>query len=1265
MRQSRQSVRRHSQSPPPRPTPPSDRERGRGARDADLARSASQQQRLNHMVTTYLENVFVSKDTYELEARFGTRGIKPITRRDYENVIEKIRSAGYAPTRINNYHLRIQCSGGGGGGIAGAGDERGRSDIRVEVNGLANIQEYCRTNVLNRGHTIFNKKDDVWIGAGDAGSRVQPILFDEFNFKVSLQKERRLRYESSDVAAIAPNSKWDKLKKTFRYLNRTSFEIPGMPIRIDLSVVKESHREPGSWRMIPEYNFTNAKVTESPLKYEIEIEILNDRVGPGKYVSSSPALAHILRGAIKLVLSGLQGTNFPVPYPEIQSVCNEYHRLLHSKDRPNATGDDRDLDRDRDRDRDWDRDMDRDWEQEHDVELKPWNFIGPSSVTLQMPHIADGDIAQYGEHSLPNIRYNYTVTEKADGIRKMLFVNRVGRMYLIDMAMNVQFTGAVCIDDQLHNTLLDGEHIMHNRAGEFINLYAAFDIYYTHKIDIRHLAFVISHEDAEPTNMRIYHLQQFMRNSSATFRSVVSPDAQSPIRLVAKRFEVADPGVPNDIFRCCRAILDRVRNGAFEYGTDGLVFTPANTGVGVSRVGLYGPMSKTTWTRSLKWKPVEHNTIDFLITTEKNRDQHDIEKHMLTAAADEPVARYKTLTLRVGYSVKNDGYLNPMSTVLDLTGDAKSDAAAGLDTPATIVENDRDYVAAPFYPTMPPDSTAHICNLQLHMTASGEYQMQTESGEPFSDRSVVEFRYDREREAGWRWIPIKVRHDKTLMKDLGNAFRVANDNWFSIHNPVTEDMMCTGERISVSIIDADAYYDRAPVVRDGARLRDTSTMQPLRDFHNLFVKRSLISAVCKPGDTLIDLAVGKAGDLAKWAHSELSFVFGIDISEDNIGNRHDGAYARYLTLRKSKPMPSLPYVVFVQGDSGKVIRASGSDAAVSSASVAESGRGGHGSSSAYKSIANAVFGEGGDADPAVVGRGVMRHYAAGKDGFNTCSVQFALHYFWKDVKTLHTFLRNVSECTKVGGHFIGTCYNGERVYKTLTFDQVAVGEALTERDGDGRLVWSLTRQYTQTTYLNDESSIGYAIDVFQESINKTHREYLVNMVYLARLMESYGFVLVSKEDAKRDYHLPNSMGSFRELFEMMNQEIAASPELGGTKGKYKLGPGMNGLYHTPISFMHNYFIFRKREQVNAKRVAEAFIKNEGVHEAVQAHLTADTEAVLPKKVKSTPKETLPAEAAKPKTPVKPKAKAKSVELEPISSSEPKKQKPKTDKPSGE
>ena len=46
------------------------------------------------------------------------------------------------------------------------------------------------------------------------------------------------------------------------------------------------------------------------------------------------------------------------------------------------------------------------------------------------------------------------------------------------------------------------------------------------------------------------------------------------------------------------------------------------------------------------------------------------------------------------------------------------------------------------------------------------------------------------------------------------------------------------------------------------------------------VKRILIDAVSKPGDILIDYAVGKGGDFPKWIHSKLSFVFGLDIAKD-------------------------------------------------------------------------------------------------------------------------------------------------------------------------------------------------------------------------------------------------------------------------------------------------------------------------------------------------------------------------------------------------
>ena len=78
----------------------------------------------------------------------------------------------------------------------------------------------------------------------------------------------------------------------------------------------------------------------------------------------------------------------------------------------------------------------------------------------------------------PNIRQPYTVTDKADGIRKLLFIAENLRIYLIDINMNVQFTGTICGFKDYKNTILDGEHILHDKNGKFINLFLVFDLYY-------------------------------------------------------------------------------------------------------------------------------------------------------------------------------------------------------------------------------------------------------------------------------------------------------------------------------------------------------------------------------------------------------------------------------------------------------------------------------------------------------------------------------------------------------------------------------------------------------------------------------------------------------------------------------------------------------------------------------------------------------------------------------------------------------------------
>ena len=260
-----------------------------------------------------------------------------------------------------------------------------------------------------------------------------------------------------------------------------------------------------------------------------------------------------------------------------------------------------------------------------------------------------------------------------------------------------------------------------------------------------------------------------------------------------------------------------------------------------------------------------------------------------------------------------------------------------------------------------------------------------EDGVVFEDNTIVEFRYEINNTKHWRWVPIRVRNDKTtelrqgLSMNYGNAYHVAESNWRSIHKPITESMISSGQNIDPLEVDEDVYYNR---------IVNSKKLTCLRSFHN-YIKSVLIKSVSTKGDILIDLACGKAGDLSKWTNAKLSFVLGIDNSPDNIDNRVDGACARYLNFKKSHK--HVPDSLFVTGNSSLNIR---------NGSAMKTDKGVH--------LIKAVFGEGGR-DEKRLGKGIIKQYGRASSGFNVTSCQFALHYFFKDIDTLEGFIKNISE----------------------------------------------------------------------------------------------------------------------------------------------------------------------------------------------------------------------------------------------------------------
>lgn len=1140
----------------------------------------------------------------EMEVKFGTRGIKRLTKTDYDNVVKKLNSLGFITIKPEGkYSLKIQPEfldlKSGTFKISNDFDR-----FRVEINGLENIQEYCKNGNIRQlletkvsNAVSIMRKTDVFINE----EPVQPAEFNDFNFRVTYKNEERISSNSKIGKELLNN--WDKSKKQFRYINRVTFLHRDYPVKVELSIIRSSTKD-NKGQLIKTYNIIDSNVFKNQESYEIEIEVVNYEAKQ-KYRNAELLVVDIQK-ATKFVLCGLQKTNFPVSYPEQKETIAEYMQVVHEENMKNQGKEYMPKDR-----------------------AYPSDFIGPSSKTLQIKNIGPVN----PDMVIPNITapFSYCVTDKADGDRHLMFVNSRGKIYLINMQMEIIFTGSRTEEQRCFNSIIDGELILHDKNGVFINIFAAFDIYFALSTDLRTRPFMevpYKNKKIFEKSSRLAVLKEFMTilkplsilSKSLDLRgdklsSILGEYKnravnKSPMNFITKNFypvfetsvNISKKNKDNDeaaaaattvessynIFAACNYILQRVADNLYEYNTDGLIFTPTLFGVGGNTILEAGPLRKVRWDYSFKWKPPKYNTIDFLVSTKKGADGQDmttpIFENGLNVMQSIQFNQYKTLILQVGFDEKRHGYINPCQDILDDKMPEVSNE-----------ENEETYKRKQFFPSDPFDVSAGLCSIMLEMDGSGNPQMFTEEREVINDETVVEFRYDLTREGLWKWIPLRVRYDKTTEFRNGkiscNDYDTANDNWYSIHNPISERMIATGQDIPEEILSDEIYYNRVT--------SEKQTMG-LRDFHNLFVKKILIRNVSRNGNTLIDFACGQGGDLPKWIAANLSFVFGIDISKNNIENRVSGSCARYLSFRKD--FQTMPYALFVVGNSALNVRSG-------KAMATDKGN----------AITQAVFGQ--NALDSSLGPAVKRQYAKGEPGFDVSSCQFAIHYMFENKHTFYNFMRNVAECTREGGYFIGTCYDGKTIFNKLRMKQQGEGDTIYHND---RKVWSLTKDYDSVSYENNITSLGYKISVYQESINQTIPEYLVNFDFLVETMSNYGFRLLPRDDAKK-IGLPEGSGLFIEMYNKMMDEIRKYPK---TEKEYGMASGMME-YEKRISFLNRFFVFQKIATRNVEKLTKSILEQlpdeidfEEKHTAIAQKVVEKVDKELKPKVRNLKKKLL-------------------------------------------
>lgn len=604
-------------------------------------------------------------------------------------------------------------------------------------------------------------------------------ILNDFDFKINLKSEKQV--DNPELL-----EKLHVLDKSYRLKKRYSFLYDNF--RIDLTVVKSAM---GAYK-----SFVSSNVNCKPEQFEIEIEVIkkNDKLS-----------TDFLKEIQNLYLA-IQDEEYFCSKTEKTAVLKEYLMLCYH-------------------------------EIPFNYETAPRKyFAGPQPVTLERKNLLDDTLG------VISIKKDYTVTEKANGERHLLYISKDGKCYFINNRLTVKYAG---VKSSLKQCLLDGEYITTDILGNSIKIFAVFDAYYNKGENIMSLPLI------GKTKSRLSDAENIVNTLKVAFK-------KEDYEIKVKDF------LSNNIFEDSKTILNSSKFNKFAYGIDGLIYTPKYLPVGATHMDSKIDKPVTTWIAAFKWKPVEENTIDFMV---KFRNMAFVDS-----------IPYKVLELYVGYDPSRWDKINA-KLFLEQKFTKKSSYIGKLFKPADVLNDE-------------------ICLAFVKDTC--------ENGDKIEDDSIIEFRYDT------KWYPVRMRRDKTELyrktKSLSGAvndYSSAMNVWRSITYAVTEEMI-SGEEPPGDLPPAeDVYFDRHIS-------RDLFASAEMMAFHN-DIKRAIINKYA--GKSVLELACGKGGDLGKYIDAGFTRLLGFDYSRDNIENPVDGIYARYSTRKKTE---NLKYVFLTYDCSKKI-----------------------------------------------------------------------------------------------------------------------------------------------------------------------------------------------------------------------------------------------------------------------------------------------------------------------------------------------------------
>ena len=230
----------------------------------------------------------------------------------------------------------------------------------------------------------------------------------------------------------------------------------------------------------------------------------------------------------------------------------------------------------------------------------------------------------------------------------------------------------------------------------------------------------------------------------------------------------------------------------------------------------------------------------------------------------------------------------------------------------------------------------------------------------------------------------------------------------------------------------------------------SETIDNMRVFHN-FIKTELINLTKKNGGTtLLDIAVGRGGDLMKWYHSNFKTVIGFDPHSASIEE------ARRRLKEDLKTKKWIPFTKYFTLDA---------------------------------------------LDPNILfklNKLELNVKGLETNTYDVVSCQFAFHYFSNSLEKVLSF---VSQKLKVGGIFIGTASDGDIIHDLLQNGSINTDVLKIEKVDEEKYTFNITSN-SQNTYF-DVQGVSHEFFLYKEKLITVAKTYNLHVLDIKSFKDWY------------------------------------------------------------------------------------------------------------------------------------------------------------------